>query len=266
MMTLTNENYYSKESNEQYMSVSQLKTWVDCPARAKASLSGDYSMPEKTALLVGGYVDAWAEGTLDAFKENHPNIFKRDGTLKADYIKADEIIERIKADKVFCRYALEGKKQVIETAELFGCMWKTKIDNLREDAIVDLKCMRSMERVMGRSFIEYWHYDWQLAVYQEVHYRVSGKRLTCYLAVVTKEEPSNIEVINVPQWRLDECLDEIEQEMPNILAMRDDKKAIMGCGVCDYCRSQKKVVEPIDFQLVGLNNFEIEIAKEQGLC
>lgn len=264
-MKLTNENYYSKESNEQYMSVSQLKTWVDCPAKAEASLKGEYTMPEKTALLVGGYVDAWAEGTLDEFKENHPNIFKKDGSLKADYVKADEIIERIKSDEVFCHYALDGQKQVIETAELFGCMWKIKIDNLRDDCIVDLKCMKDMQRVMGRSFIEYWHYDWQLAVYQEVHYRVTGNRLPCFLAVVTKEEPSNIEVIEVPQWRLDECMAEIEQLMPNILAMRSGDKEIIGCGVCDHCRGVKKVVAPIDFQVVGMNNYEIAMAKEQGL-
>lgn len=265
-MKLTDENYYSQKANTEYMSVSQLKTWVDCPARAKASLSGDYSMPEKTALLVGGYVDAWVEGTLEQFKEKHPSIFKKDGSLKADYIKADNIIERIKSDEVFCKYALDGEKQVIETAEIFGCKWKTKIDNLRDDAIVDLKCMKDMQRVMGRSFIEFYHYDWQLAIYQEVHYKVTGKRLPCYLAVVTKEEPANIEVINVPQWRLNECLDEIKGHMPHILAMRDGKDEIKGCGICDYCRGVKKVVEPIDFQLVGMSNYEIELAKEQGIC
>lgn len=263
-MILTNDNYYSKEANDEYMSVSQLKNWVDCPAKAMASLKEEYIMPEKTALLVGGYVDAWAEGTLEIFKENHPSIFKKDGSLKADYIKADEIIERIKSDEVFCHYALDGKKQVIETAELFGVNWKIKIDNLRDDCIVDLKCMKDMQRVMGKSFIEYWHYDWQLAIYQEIHYRVTGDRLPCYLAVVTKETPSDIAVINVPQWRLDECLDEIGGYIPHIVAMRMGKKEIMGCGVCDYCRSVKKVTEPIDFQLVGMNNYEIEMAKEQG--
>lgn len=265
-VNLNNENYYSQQANTEYMSVSQFKTWIDCPAKAMASLKGDYSMPEKTALLVGGYVDAWAEGTLDEFKEKHPSIFKKNGELKADYVQADNIIERIQSDKVFCHYALEGEKQVIETAELFGCKWKTKIDNLRDDCIVDLKCMKDMQRVMGISFIEYYHYDWQLAVYQQVHFLVTGKRLPCYLAVVTKETPSNIEVINIPQWRLDECLEEIEKHMPHILAMKNGEIEIEPCGVCDYCRGVKKIIDPIDFQLVGLNNAEIRMAKEQGIC
>jgi len=248
------------------MSVSQLKTWIECPVKAAASLSGEYSMPEKTALLVGGYVDAWAEGTLDEYKEKHPSIFKRNGELKADYVQADKIIERIKSDEIFSRYALEGKKQVIETAELFGCNWKIKIDNLRDDCIVDLKCMKDMQRVMGVSFIEYYHYDWQLAIYQKVHFINIGEKLPCYLAVVTKETPSNIEVINIPQWRLDECLDEIEKLMPRILEMKNDFSKAESCGLCDYCRGVKKVKEPIDFQFVGMSNAEIRLAREQGIC
>lgn len=265
-MNLTNDNYYSQKANNEYMSVSQLKTWIDCPAKAMASLKGEYSMPEKTALLVGGYVDAWAEGTLDEYKESHPSIFKKNGELKADYVQADSIIERILNDDVFCHYALEGKKQVIETAELFGCKWKIKIDNLREDCIVDLKCMKDMQRVMGVSFIEYYHYDWQLAIYQKVHFLATSEKLPCYLAVVTKETPSNIEVINIPQWRLDECLEEIERYMPHILAMKNGEVEIESCGLCDYCRGEKRVVEPIDFQLVGMSNTEIRLAREQGVC
>lgn len=42
-MNLTNENYYSQKANKEYMSVSQLKTWIDCPAKAMASLRGEYS-------------------------------------------------------------------------------------------------------------------------------------------------------------------------------------------------------------------------------
>ncbi|WP_297125043.1 PD-(D/E)XK nuclease-like domain-containing protein [uncultured Eubacterium sp.] len=265
-MIITDENYYSEKANQEYMSVSQLKSWIDCPAKAKASLDGEYKMPSKTPLLVGGYVDAWAEGTLDKYKKLHPEIFKKDGSLKADYVKADSIIERIKSDDVFCHYVLDGEKQVIETAEFFGCKWKIKMDNLRDDCIVDLKCMKDMQRVYGRSFIEYYHYDWQLAVYQYVHYLNTGKKLPCYLAVVTKEEPSNIEIINVPQWRLDECLNEIQVEMPRVLEMKNGQAEIKGCGICDYCRGIKKCGEPIDFQLVGMTNYEIEMAKAQGLC
>ncbi len=71
-------------------------------------------------------------------------IFKKDGGLKADYVKANEIIARIERDKYFMRY-MSGQKQVIMTGELFGAKWKIKIDSYIPDAaIVDLKVMASI--------------------------------------------------------------------------------------------------------------------------
>lgn len=153
-MILTSDNYYSAESNREYMSVSQYKQFQSCEAAAMAQIRGEWQQPKTTALLVGSYVDAWFEGTLDAFREENPEIFKRDGNLKADFSQAEEIIERVQADPVFMAY-MAGRKQVIRTAVLFGCKWKIKIDSRLRDKIVDLKVMRSMERIMGKSFVEY---------------------------------------------------------------------------------------------------------------
>ena len=41
-------------------------------------------------------------------------MFKKDGGLKADYIKANEIIARIERDEYFMR-CMSGQKQVIMT-------------------------------------------------------------------------------------------------------------------------------------------------------
>jgi hypothetical protein len=90
-----------------------------------------------------------------------------------------------------------GKKQIILTAELFGTQWKIKIDSYHPDKIVDLKVMRSMERVMGQSFVEHWGYDLQMAIYSAVE----GRELATYLAVVTKQDPPDKEIISVPRWR-----------------------------------------------------------------
>ena len=62
---LTSENYYSPESNQGYMSASQFKSFLDCEARTLAELHGEYHRPSTEALLVGSYVDAYFEGTLD---------------------------------------------------------------------------------------------------------------------------------------------------------------------------------------------------------
>lgn len=250
-MILTDENYYSDIANQEYMSVSQYKSFQKCEAAAMAELRGEWKHPKTTALLVGSYVDAWFEGTLDEFKRQNPEIYTKNGGLKSDFVLAEQIIERVQRDPMFMRY-MGGKKQQILTSELFGTKWKIKIDSYHPDKIVDLKVMRSMERVMGKSFVEHWGYDLQMAIYAAVE----GRDLATYLAVVTKQIPADIEIISVPRWRRMELLEEVEKFMPRILAVKSGSVPAQRCGVCEYCRSTKVITEPIDFELVGLSAAE----------
>lgn len=250
-MILTNENYYSDIANQEFMSVSQYKQFVKCEASAMAQIRGEWKLPKTTALLVGSYVDSWFEGTLGNFYEENPEIFKKDGSLKADYIQAAQIIDRVQQDPMFMRY-MSGEKQVIRTAELFGTKWKIKMDSYHPDKIVDLKVMRSMERVMGKSFVEYWGYDLQMAVYATVE----GRDLATYLAVVTKQSPPDIEIISIPKWRREELLSDVERTMPRILEVKSGKREPERCGVCEYCRATKRLTETIDFEMVGFSNAE----------
>ena len=254
-MTLTNENYYSAKVNREYLSVSQYKQFQKCEAAAMAQLRGEWEQPHSTALLVGSYVDSWFEGTLDDFWIRNPSIFKKDKSLKADYVQAEDIIARVRQDDVFMEY-MGGEKQKIYTAELFGANWKIKIDSLLPDKIVDLKVMRSMERIMGKSFVEHWGYDLQMAVYAEVVRKVTGNDLDTYLAVVTKQIPADLEIIEIPKWRREELLADVERNVPRILALKNGTATPERCGVCDYCRATKKITKPIDFELVGLSNAE----------
>lgn len=254
-MTLTNENYYSPKANNTYLSVSQYKSFRKCEAAAMAELKGKWSRPKTTALMVGSYVDSWFEGTLAEFYEQNPEIFKKDGSLKADYVQAAEIIYRVQLDELFMEY-MSGEKQRIFTAKMFGANWKIKIDSLLPDKIVDLKVMRSMERVMGKSFVEHWGYDLQMAIYAEVYKIVTGKDLDTFLAVVTKQNPSDLEIIEIPKWRREELLEEVKRYIPRILEIKKGKVEPERCGVCEYCRATKRLTEPIDFELVGLSNAE----------
>lgn len=254
-MILTNENYYSSEANWEYMSVSQYKSFRKCEAAALAELKGEWERPKTTALLVGSYVDSWFEGTLDEFMAENPEIFKRDGSLKVDFVQAEEIIGRLTTDEIFMEY-MSGEKQRIFTGKFAGVMWKIKVDSLLPDKIVDLKVMRSMERIMGKSFVEHWGYDLQMAVYAVVVKLATGLDLETYLAVVTKQTPSDLEVIHIPEWRRDELLDEIERHIPRIAKVKSGEAEPERCGVCDYCRATKKIEGPIDFELVGLSTAE----------
>ena len=258
-MILTNENYYSPEANWEFMSVSQYKQFQKCEAAAMAQLRGEWEQPKTTALLVGSYVDAWFEGTLGQFYEENPEVFKKDGSLKADFVQAAEIIDRVQADELFMEY-MSGRKQVIRTANLFGTKWKIKIDSRLRDKIVDLKVMRTMERIMGKSFVEHWGYDLQMAVYAAVEEKALRRKtpLSTYLAVVTKQQPADLAIIEIPAWRKEELLTDVERNMPHILAVKSGREEAQRCGVCDYCRATKKLIAPIDFELVGLSAAEMQ--------
>lgn len=254
---LTNENYYSTEANKKYMSVSQFKEFagtygkVACEFAALEKLKDNWKEEKSTALLVGSYVDSYFEGTLENFKNENPEIFKADGTLKADYKKAENIISRIEKDQYFMKY-MSGKKQVIMTGELFGCDWKIKMDSYIEDvAIVDLKVMASITKLewvkdIGYlDFVRYWGYDIQGAVYQEIVRQNTGKRLPFYIAAATKEKEPDIRIIQVTQNYLDEALRYVEMNMSHVLEVKNMITEPIRCEVCDCCRATRVLTKPI---------------------
>ena len=228
-MELSAENYYSQEADREYMSVSQFKNFagtygkVRCEFYGMEKLTGRWDDEETTALLVGSYVDAYFEGTLEKFKSEHPSLFKKDGGLKADYIKANEIIARIERDEYFMR-CMSGQKQVIMTGEMFGTKWKIKMDSyLPGSAIVDLKVMASVTKLewvrdLGYlDFVRYWGYDIQGAVYQKIVEQNTGHKLPFFIAAATKEKEPDIRVIKIEQNYLDEALSVVEHNIQRIL-------------------------------------------------
>ena len=263
---LTNENYFSPENQRKYLGVSQYKSIIGtmgklgCEAQGMALLDGSWWMDDKsTALLVGSYVDAHFEGTLDIFRAKNPEIFKKNGELKADYTKADEIINRIERDPLFMQY-MSGEKQTIMTTEMFGSPWKIKIDSyIKDKAIVDLKIMKSIKEHFWTKdfgymdFIQWWGYDIQGAVYQEVVYRNTGKRLPFFIAVASKEKETDIELIWVPDDHLKEKLIEVEHNTPKIMMLKNKEVEPIRCELCDYCKHTKVLTKPIHFsELLGV--------------
>ena len=57
-MRLTEENYFSREAQMEYMSASQYKAFLECPAAAMAEIRGEYIREETKALTLGSYMDA----------------------------------------------------------------------------------------------------------------------------------------------------------------------------------------------------------------
>ena len=145
--SITQTDYYSHENSLKYMGATQFKNFEKCEAAAMAEINEEYAHKKTTALLVGSYVDAHFEGTLDIFKAKNPEIFKKDGDLKADYKQADYIINRIERDSFFMK-AMDGEKQRIMVGEIEGIPVKIKIDSYREHkTIVDLKVIKDFSPI-----------------------------------------------------------------------------------------------------------------------
>ena len=77
-------------------------------------------------------------------------------------------------------------------------------------------------------FIQYWGYDIQGAVYQEVVYRNTGKRLPFFIAAASKEKETDIELIWIDDEHLHEKLIEVEQNTPKILALKSGAVYLLG--------------------------------------
>lgn len=249
-MKLTARNYFSRRANMEYLSVSQFKAFEKCQHAALAEITGKYKREATTALLVGQYVDAYFDGELDVFKKNNPQIFTSKGTLKADFLRAEEIISRIMRDKLF-KHFMSGERQVIMTGVINGVSVKIKIDSLHSDKIVDGKIMSDFEPIYTPEkgllpWFEAWGYDLQGGVYQEIVRQNTGKRLPFYLAAATKEKTTDIDIVHIGQSHLDFALERFANHAEEYDAIKKRVIPAERCGKCDYCKNTKKIKAPTE--------------------
>lgn len=232
---LTEENYYSNEMDKIFFSVSQYKMFTRCEAAALAKIRGEYNPPTTKAMLIGILCDRWFEGTLEQLRQESPNIFYcRNGALRADFRKADQIIKRVQQDERFMQY-MSGEKQKILTFEMFGAPWKMKMDSFVEGiCITDLKVIQNFKS------LAFWRYDLQGAVYQAGVEACGYGSLPFYLAAATKEAVTNFDIFQIDQPTLDMALREIESNMPRFISVKSGLEEPHYCGACDYCKSVKK--------------------------
>ena len=257
---LNDENYFSQDADKAYMSVSQFKAFAgtagnrSCEAAALDAILNPREEALSVSLLVGSYVDHYFEGTLTMFCDEYRDVlYKKTGDkgLKADYVKAQRIIDRIEAEPVLMNY-LTGDKQTIMTGDLFGTPWKIKMDVFVDGTrIVDLKIMKDMNFIWSdvfrskMDFIRFYGYDIQGAVYQKIVELNTGKKLPFYLVVGTKEDSPDVELIEIEQEYLDEALEFVRQRIPRVLDVKSGKVPAISCGRCPFCKSVKRITAPV---------------------
>lgn len=251
---LTAENYFSPENNMKYMGSSQFKSFLSCEAQTLAELRGEYTREVTDSLLIGSFVDAHFEGTLDIFKAQHPEIFTKNGSLKAQYSHAEYMIQRVERDDKFMQY-MSGEKQKIFVGEIAGVPIKIKVDSYHPGAVVDLKCMKNFasmwnpEKQQREDFITHWGYVFQGAIYCEIVRQNTGTQPLFYIAGITKEKPEpDFDIFHIDQTALDEALDEIKSLVPRFQKIKNGELSPQRCEKCAYCRVTKVLSGPRSFR------------------
>lgn len=244
-MKITKRNYYSKKADQEYMSYSQFKDFDKCPACAMAKLKGEWQDEKTDALLVGSYVDAWLDGELDKFREEHLEIYNtRTGELKANFKLADDLCNIIQKDE-YLYSQLKGGRQKIITGTIAGVQFKGKIDSLLADCIVDGKVLKDCADVWldgkKQPFYMANRYDLQAILYKILYKQQTGKDLPFRLAVLTKEKTPDKRIYEFKDETLNDALQEIICKAPVFDLMKKGIEPIHRCEQCDYCKATKQL-------------------------
>lgn len=256
-MQLTLDLYYTRNADMAYMSYTQYKRFKECESSAMALLRGEWHEETTTAMLVGSYVDAYFSGDSEAFGKTHPELFKKDGTLKAEFVHANAIIDRIRRDPMMLQY-LSGQHQVIMTGQIGGVPFKIRMDSYHPGSvIVDGKVMRDFQPIWKDGtkmhWIEAWGYDIQGAIYREIERQnQTGKRkdaLPFVIAAATKEDEPDISLLSVSDERLKDRLRLVEYDAVRFWKIKRGEAEPTRCEKCDWCKKTKIITSVLDYSM-----------------
>ena len=271
---MTSDNYYSHDTDFEYMSVSVFKEFEKCEAATLAKLKNEW-LPETSpqALLVGNYVHSYFESPEAHQKfidENKGEMLstrgKTKGQLKAPYKFADSMIKTLDDDKFFKQIYEPGQKEVIVTGKIDGYDWKGKIDSLVLDQgyFCDLKTVDDIhkkhwndEERNWQNFIFDRQYEMQMAVYQELIKQTFGVDCEPFIFAVSKQTPPDHEAFHFEsidtQYRMQEAMDKIHERQERYWKVMMGEIKPHHCGHCEYCRSHKKLTGFTDVSALEVN-------------
>lgn len=243
------------------MSPSVFKMMMQCEAAELSLLKGDYEPSNKDALLVGNFVHSFFEcaEAHQKFIDEHPEIISTRGAtkgkLKASFKIGQQMIDRLCDEELFVNLDETCEHEVILTGQLFGYDWKGKVDalNVEQGFFMDYKTVDDIhkrswsDKYYGMvDFIRARDYLPQMWVYSQLLEQKYGKPFTCFIWAVSKQTPSDVQLISPSSIWLDpeelwikEHIDRVEQ----VLTGEVEPKA---CGHCEYCRGHKAITSAID--------------------
>lgn len=259
---LTQENYYSSEASQHYMSVSLFKDFMKCEASALAKMKGEWKEEETDALLVGNYVHSYFESEeahqkfLDTKGEK---LLTKQGKLRSDYRRADEMIQALEQQSKFTGLYMPGQKEVIVTGNIYGYPWKGKIDSLSLENLYfcDLKTVDDIHKKHWQedsrqyeNFIADRGYFMQMSVYSELIEQTFNVECQPFMFAVSKQDPPDKLAIKFTSdrslMRMQDAMRMIEENQEHIQSVIRGEEEPIRCNRCKYCRATKMIDLPID--------------------
>ncbi len=255
-MILNNKNYFSKEADMEYMSVSQWKLFNECEAKALATINGQEDSTYKEAFLQGQLFEAIVSGDKNLFISQHPEIISTRGTtagqLKSEFKKVVDAAEKFNSQTFFRNIIEKCEKQVILTGEICGIKVKCAIDlfDIITNSIYDIKCMKDFKEQWSKEEKAYvpWYYTYgyvlQLAVYREIVKQNFQKEPEIVgLLASTKEDIPDIEADKFSTDLLDIELNRFKSKIVHFDNLKKGVEAPISCGICDYCKKNKIITQ-----------------------
>jgi hypothetical protein len=198
---------------------------------------------------------------LTFITDYYSNLFNEANKPYAEILQALETIKRIKKQPLMMQH-FKSKHQTIMVGEIAGVPFKIKMDNYKpNEFIADCKYMASLRSPnLFEPMVKYWGYDLQGAVYQEIVYQNTGKRLPFFLDIATKETPAHLTVAQINQHDLDEALETVKTFAPRYQAIKRGEIPPERCDEydCNYCTETTIITEPIDSVYIGMSPRQIK--------
>jgi len=263
---VTNENYYGPEAEFAYVTNSQRKTFLECPAQWMAKLTGDWEDEPGEALLMGQYIDLCVTepDKVGAFLIRHAaDVFKygkEEKGKKQAWADLDGAIDTLRNEPFIMQYLTGDAQAMFAIDDFHGVRYKCKLDVLSTGRfITDLKTCKSLYETIWSPthkervpFIDHYGYWTQLALYREAVRVVTGDALPCYIVAVEKKPHYDRELFHLDN--IDYLESEAQFAIEVFRAMEGHKEAgdtaddLPRCGKCKYCVSTKSVLKPKPIQ------------------
>lgn len=214
-MLLNLKNYFSTESDKEYISVSQFKLFRECESKALAIINNVEAQDKKQAFLEGNLFENIVTGNMETFLKEHPELISSRGStagqLKIEYQKVVNSANRFLDQKFFTNIIDKCEKQVILTGEIEGVKVKCMLDlfDKKTNSIYDIKCMKDFKDqwLPGNKAYASWYYTYgyvlQLAVYREIVRQNFGEPQEIGLIAATKEDVPDLQAVSFSEDLLD---------------------------------------------------------------